>query len=63
MNVPAKYRQILYWVTLVVAAAAGVASAFGLVDVEAVEKGAAAATIILGLISSALALRNITPDE
>jgi len=62
MNIPAQYRQVIYWVTFAVAAAAGVAGAFDLISVEAVQKGAEAATIILGLIASALALRNISDD-
>ena len=63
MNIPSQYRQVIYWVTFAIAATAGVAGAFDLISVEAVEKGAQAATIILGVISSLLALKNISPDE
>lgn len=62
MNVPSKYRMVIYWVVLVATVAVGVLSGLGLVPQDAVVKGSEAVLQILTVIGAALALKNITPD-
>jgi len=63
MNIPAKYRVVIYWVVLVATVIIGVLSGLGLVPQDAVVKGSEAVLQILTVIGAALALRNVTPDE
>ena len=63
MKVPAKYRSVLYAVTFALAALSAVATGLGWVDAGAVDEGVEAGLKMLTLISTALALRNVTPDE
>lgn len=63
MNVPARYRQFIYWVVLVATIVLGVLSGFGLIPADAVETGGRVVLEVVTVISAVLALRNITPDE
>ena len=72
MNVPSKYRNVLYIITVVFAAIAGVATVFGLVDPAALEEGNQVAgqvvelintlTIAFALASGFLAKKNLAAD-
>lgn len=63
MKIPAKYRQAVYWTTLVVTVVATVAGALGVIPADAVNRGAETATQVLAVISAILAIGNITPDD
>lgn len=63
MNVPAKYRQVIYWVVLVATIVLGVLTGLDLVPADAVTKGSAVVVEIVTVIGAILALKNITPDE
>jgi hypothetical protein len=62
MNIPAKYRTVLYWIVLVATVVFGVLSGMGLVPQDAVVKGTESVVAILVVISQILALLNIKPD-
>jgi hypothetical protein len=62
MNVPAKYRQVIYWIVLVATVIVGVLTGLDLVPADAVSKGGEAVLEILTVIGAFLALRNIKPD-
>lgn len=63
VNIPAKYRQVVYWVVLVATVVVGVLGGFGLVPEDAVAKGGNIVLEIVTVISAILALSNIKPDE
>jgi hypothetical protein len=63
MNIPAKYRTVLYWIVLVSTVVIGVLSGLGLVPQDAVVKGTESVVAILVVITQILALMNIKPDE
>jgi hypothetical protein len=63
MNIPAKYREAVYWVVLVCTVIVGVLSGLGLVPQDAVVKGGETVLQIVTVIGAVLALRNITPDK
>ena len=63
MNVPAKWRAVIYWVVLVATVAMGVLTGLDLVPAEAVTKGGEVVLSIVTVIGSILALKNLTPDE
>jgi hypothetical protein len=56
MNVPAKYREGIYWAVLISTVFVGVLSAFGAIPQDAVIQ-------IVTVIGALLALKNITPDK
>lgn len=56
-------RKVVYWATLLVVVLASLGSAFGIIPVEAVEKGGAVAALLLTAVAPILALLNITPDK
>jgi hypothetical protein len=66
ITIPAKYRTIFYWATGIVSflsiVLAGVGAAFGFVDVDAIQKGATAAALVMGVLAPILALFHVTPD-
>jgi hypothetical protein len=55
-------RKVVYWATLVVVVLASVGGAFGIIPVEAVERGGVVAAVVLAAASPILALLNIKPD-
>jgi hypothetical protein len=73
MTIPARYRNVVYIATVVLAAISGVATVLGIVDPEAVARGSEVAqdvlqlieTLTLGfaLVSGYLAKKNLTPDD
>jgi hypothetical protein len=63
MNVPAKYRQVIYWVVLVATVIMGVLTGLDLVPADAVTKGGEAVIEIITVIGAILALRNLTADS
>ncbi len=60
MNIPARYRKAVYVVCIVLACGAFAA---GVVTPEEVNQGVDAASQILALVASILAMLNITPDS
>lgn len=62
MNVPAKWRTVIYWVVLVATIVVGVLSGLGLVPEDAVVNGSKVVLEIVTVIGAILALKNITPD-
>jgi hypothetical protein len=63
MNIPAKYREAVYWVVLVCTVVVGVLSGLNLVPQDAVVRGGETVLQLLTVIGAILALKNITPDE
>jgi uncharacterized membrane-anchored protein len=63
MNIPAKYRTVVYWMVAVVSAASVIGTMFGLIPKEAVNDGLQTGAEIVAFLSAILALRNIKPDE
>jgi len=59
MNIPAKYRKVIYYAAI---AAAVAAFAAGVVTPEQVNAGVDTASQVVALLASILALLNITPD-
>lgn len=63
MNVPAKYRQAVYWVVLVARVVLGVLGGLGLVSEDAVAQSGGIVLELVTIFSAVLALKNITPDK
>jgi hypothetical protein len=63
MNIPAKYRAVIYWVVLVATVVLGVLSGLGLIPQDAVTKGGETVVFLLTIFAQVMALRNIKPDE
>ena len=59
INIPSKYRAIVYGVVLVASVAAIV---FGVVTPEQVDEGVAVALRVISAVSAVLARRNLNPD-
>ena len=59
INIPSKYRAIVYGVVLVASVAAIV---FGVVTPEQVDEGVAVALRVISAVSAVLALLNLNPD-
>jgi hypothetical protein len=63
MNIPAKYRVVIYWLVLVCTVIIGILSGLNLVPQDAVTKAGETVAFLLTIFAQIMALKNITPDE
>lgn len=61
MNIPAKYRTALYWVTAAVMALATLGTAVGIIPAGAIERGVDAGTQMLTLVAALVAVTHVNP--